>query len=347
MKRKKAFITGVTGQDGSYLADYLLSKNYEVHGLRRKNSQENTQNVDHIIESKDFTKSFFLHYGDITDTTSLVNIANKFKFDEIYHLSAQSHVHTSFHVPEYTTYVNAMGSIKILEIMKAFLPSCRFYNASTSELYGKVLETRQNEKTPFTPRSPYAISKLYSHLITINFRESYGLFACNGILFNHESPRRGKTFITRKITLAVARIKLGLDKCLYIGNLDAKRDWGYAKEYVEAMHLMLQQSKAEEFAIGTGRNFSVRYFIEKTFKISGINIVWKGKGINEVGVNKENNKTLVRVEKFFFRPSEVDTLLCDPRKAKKILNWKAKMHIDDLISKMYESDYNTLKNIYL
>jgi GDPmannose 4,6-dehydratase len=216
-------------------------------------------------------------------------------------------------------------------------------------MFGLTVENDgfQRETSIMNPVSPYGCSKVFGYNIVRHYRRAHKLHAVNGILFNHESPRRGKTFITRKITLAVARIKLGLDKCLYIGNLDAKRDWGYAKEYVEAMHLMLQQSKAEEFAIGTGRNFSVRYFIEKTFKISGINIVWKGKGINEVGVNKENNKTLVRVEKFFFRPSEVDTLLCDPRKAKKILNWKAKMHIDDLISKMYESDYNTLKNIYL
>lgn len=345
---KRALITGITGQDGSYLADLLLSKNYEVHGLRRKNSQENTLNINHLIESKKiYNKIFFLHYGDITDTSSIINIIYQNKFDEIYHLSSQSHVHTSFQVPEYTTYVNAMGSLKILEAINKFSPNCRFYNASTSELYGKVVENIQNEKTPFNPKSPYAIAKLYSHLITQNYKEAYNMFACNGILFNHESPRRGKTFVTRKITESVAKIKLGIQKLLTVGNLDSKRDWGYAKEYVEAMWLMLQQDSPEDYVIGTGKSYSVRYFIEKAFKEVEIDIVWSGKGINEVGLNKKSNKILVKVDNFFFRPTEVDFLLSDPLKAKEKLKWKYKMELDDLISLMVSSDFDYHKKYSL
>ena len=342
--KKKALITGITGQDGSYLAEFLLLKGYEVHGLRRKNSQENTQNINHLIKSeKIINKSFFLHYGDITDTTSLVNIIVKNKFDEIYHLSAQSHVHTSFQVPEYTTYVNVMGSIKILEVMKNFLPNSKFYNASTSELYGEIMEPVQNEETPFNPRSPYAISKLYAHLVTKNFREAYNLFACSGILFNHESPRRGPTFVTRKISMTAAKIRLGLAQELVIGNLDAKRDWGYAKEYVEAMYLMMQHNKPEDFVIGSGKNYTVRYFIEKAFQETGVKIEWEGKGADEVGINKETKKVIVRIDKFFYRPTEVDTLLSDPSKAKKKLNWQTKVTIDELIALMVKSDLDFCK----
>ena len=344
--KKKALITGITGQDGSYLAEYLLENDYEVHGLRRKNSQENTFNIDHLINnSKIGGKTFFLHYGDITDTSSLINIIVKKNFDEIYHLSAQSHVHTSFQVPEYTTNVNVMGSIKILETIKNFSPESKFYNASTSEMYGKVLEPVQNENTRFNPQSPYAISKLYSHLVTINYRDSYNLFACSGILFNHESPRRGETFVTRKVTKAVAKIKLGLMDSFKVGNLDAKRDWGHAKEYIEAMHLMLQQEKPGEFVIGTGKNYSVRYFIEQTFNLAGIEIEWKGQGINEKGVNKTNNKIVVEIDKFFFRPSEVDILLSDPKKAKVDLKWEAKTNIEKIIQSMYENDFNILSKL--
>jgi GDPmannose 4,6-dehydratase len=341
---KRALITGITGQDGSYLADYLLSIDYEVHGLKRVASQDNTKNIDHLIEQKKiFNKNFFLHSGDITDAISLVNILANYKFDEIYHLSAQSHVHASFQMPEYTANINAMGTIKILELLKRFLPECRFYNASTSELYGNATDSALSENSKFSPTSPYAISKLYSHLITKNFRDSYGLFCCSGILFNHESPRRGKTFVTKKITERIARIKLGLEDCLTVGNLNSKRDWGYAPEYVRAMHLMLQQNKPEEFVVGTGKNYSVRYFVEKTFELADIEIAWEGSGINEVGINKKNNKTVVKIDKYFFRPSEVNTLLSDPSKAKKKLNWEAKMCINDLISTMYESGFNSLK----
>jgi len=317
---------------------------YEVHGLRRKNSQENTFNIDHLInDEKIINKSFFLHYGDITDTSSLVNILGKFKFDEIYHLSAQSHVHTSFQIPEYTTYVNVMGTIKILECLKNFSSESKFYNAATSELYGDILEPYQNEKTQFNPQSPYAIAKLYGYLVTINYRKSYNLFACNGILFNHESPRRGKTFVTRKITESVAKIKLGMLDKLRVGNLDAKRDWGYAKEYVKAMYLMLQQNEPEEYVIGTGKNYSVRFFIENTFKLAGINLAWEGAHKKEVGINKLNNKVVVEIDEFYFRPSEVNELLSDPKKANSKLSWKADTKIEDLIEMMFINDFNILK----
>jgi GDPmannose 4,6-dehydratase len=339
--KRKAFITGITGQDGSYLVENLLDKDYEVHGIRRKVSQDNTINIDHLIEdSKIYNKSFFLHYGDITDTSSLVSVISKNKFDEIYHLSAQSHVHTSFQVPEYTANINALGTVKLLETIKIFSPESKFYNAATSELYGKILEPIQNENTKFNPQSPYAISKLYSHLMAINYRDSYNLFSCSGILFNHESPRRGKSFVTRKITESVAKIKLGLIESFKIGNLNAKRDWGYAKEYVEAMYLMLQQEIPEEFVIGTGKNYSVRFFIEKTFKLAGMPIVWEGEGVNEKGIIKENNKVVVEIDKFYFRPTEVDVLLADSKKAQQKLKWKPNFNIEQIIETMYENDFN-------
>ena len=339
--KRKAFITGITGQDGSYLVENLLEKDYEVHGLRRKVSQDNTININHLIEdSKIYNKSFFLHYGDITDTSSIVNVISKNKFDEIYHLSAQSHVHTSFQVPEYTANINALGTVKLLETIKIFSSESKFYNAATSELYGKILEPIQNENTKFNPQSPYAISKLYSHLMAINYRDSYNLFSCSGILFNHESPRRGKSFVTRKITESVAKIKLGLIESFKLGNLNVKRDWGYAKEYVEAMYLMLQQEIPEEFVIGTGKNYSVRFFIEETFKLAGMPIVWEGEGVNEKGIVKENNKVVVEIDEFYFRPTEVDVLLADSKKAQQKLNWKPKFNIEQIIETMYENDFN-------
>ena len=337
---KKALITGITGQDGSYLAELLIEKGYEVHGIRRKNSTDNTVNIDHLLSNK----KLFLHYGDITDTASLINIINKKNFSEIYHLSAQSHVHTSFLIPEYTTLVNALGSMKILEVIKKFLPSAKFYNASTSELYGKVLEPIQNEKTRFNPVSPYSISKLFCHLMTKNYREAYDLFACNGILFNHESPRRGSSFVSRKITQSACKIKLGMEKKLILGNLYSKRDWGYAKEYVHAMWLMLQNKKPVDYVIGTGKNFTIKEFVERSFKKLDINIAWKGTGINEKGINKANNKTIVEIDKFYYRPAEVNELLADPSKAKKELNWTHKTDLNKLISMMIESDYNYYKN---
>ena len=341
---KKALITGVTGQDGSYLAESLLEKGYEVHGIRRKNSTDNTVNLDNILNNKKISDNhFFLHYGDITDTTSLINILTKKKFDEIYHLSAQSHVHTSFLIPEYTTLVNALGSMKILEVLKKFSPESKFYNASTSELYGKVLEPIQNEKTPFNPVSPYSISKLFCHLMTKNYREAYGIFACSGILYNHESPRRGLSFVSRKITQSVCKIKLGLEEKLTLGNLYSKRDWGYAKEYVEAMWLMLQNKIPKDYVIGTGKNYSIKDFVEKSFNLLGINLIWQGSGLDEVGVDANTNKVLVDIDKYYYRPAEVDELLADPANAKKDLKWSHKTDFEKLVSMMIENDYNLLK----
>tara|TARA_Y100000768_G_C23975299_1_gene682717 strand:- start:390 stop:1427 length:1038 start_codon:yes stop_codon:yes gene_type:complete len=341
---KKALITGVTGQDGSYLSELLLEKGYEVHGIRRKNSTDNTINIDHILSSKKISDNrFFLHYGDITDTTSLIDILSKKKFDEVYHLSAQSHVHTSFLIPEYTTLVNALGSMKILEVLKKFSPESKFYNASTSELYGKVLEPIQNEKTPFNPISPYSISKLFCHLMTKNYKDAYGMFACSGILFNHESPRRGLSFVSRKITQSVCKIKLGLEDKLTLGNLYSKRDWGFAKEYVEAMWLMLQNPEPNDYVIGTGKNFSIKSFVEKAFEKMDVSIIWEGSGINEVGINKKNNKIVVDIDKYYYRPAEVDELLADPSKAKKDLNWSHKTNLDTLVSMMVENDFNIFK----
>ena len=341
---KKALITGITGQDGSYLAELLLQKGYEVHGIRRKISTDNTINIDHLLNSKKLTDDrLFLHYGDITDAISLINIISKKNFDEVFHLSAQSHVHTSFLIPEYTTTVNALGSVKILEVLKKFSPESKFYNASTSELYGKVVEPIQNEDTLFNPVSPYAISKLFSHLITKNYRDAYGMFTCNGILFNHESPRRGLSFVTRKITQAVSKIKLGLEEKLTLGNLYSKRDWGYAKEYVEAMWMMLQNKEPIDYVIGTGKNYSIKKFVEKSFKKLDIDLTWEGSGIKEVGINKENNKIIVDIDKFYYRPAEVDVLLADASKAKKDFNWSHQAELDDLVSMMIENDYNLIK----
>ncbi len=344
---KKALITGITGQDGSYLAELLLEKGYEVHGLIRRSSSINTWRIDHLFNNKEIhDKKLFLHYGDLTDSTSLFNIIKTIMPDEIYNLAAQSHVRVSFEIPEITAQIDALGTLKLLEIVKSLsdVKKIKLYQASTSELYGKVQEIPQSETTPFYPRSPYGVAKLYGFWIIKNYREAYNLFACNGILFNHESERRGFNFVTRKITLGLANIKLGKQEYLAVGNLDAKRDWGHAKEYVEAMWLMLQQEKPEDFVIATGETHSVKEFIEASCKELGIKIKWEGKGINEVGINEENGKTIVRVDEKYFRPTEVELLIGNPEKAKKILGWEAKTKFEDLVKVMIRSDYEILKN---
>ena len=338
--KKKALITGITGQDGSYLAEFLLGKNYVVHGIKRKSSSLNTSRIDHIYEEPhEKRKNFFLHYGDMTDSSSLNNIINLCLPDEIYNLAAQSHVGVSFEQPEYTANVDALGTLRILEIIKNLRKKKRikFYQAGTSELFGKVQDIPQTEKTKFYPRSPYAASKLFSHWITINYREAYDIFACNGILFNHESPRRGETFVTKKITQGLVKIKLGLQKKLYLGNLEAKRDWGHAKDYVEAQWLIMQQKKPDDFVIATGRNYSVKYFVEKVCDFLDIKIKWRGKGINTKGYDK-NGKLIIVCDKKYFRPTEVDTLLGNPIKAKKILKWKPQNNLKSLISEMVNED---------
>jgi GDPmannose 4,6-dehydratase len=316
--KKKALITGITGQDGSYLAELLLEKNYEVHGVKRRSSLFNTDRIDHIYRDPHSSDcNLFLHYGDMTDSSSLIRIIQNVQPDEVYNLAAQSHVAVSFEEPEYTADSDGIGALRILEAIRilGMEKTCKFYQASTSELYGDVRETPQNEETPFYPRSPYAVAKIYSYWITVNYRESYGIYACNGILFNHESPRRGETFVTRKITRALARIKLGLQECLYLGNLDALRDWGHAKDYVRMQWMMLQQDKPDDFVIATGIQHSVRDFVDIAAKEIGIEIIWKGTGIDEKGYF--NNKCIVQVDSRYFRPAEVETLLGDATKAKK------------------------------
>ena len=346
--RKIAFITGITGQDGSYLAEFLLNKGYTVHGMCRRSSSFNRERLTTFYNYHDQKGKLILHYGDMTDSSSILKILKIVKPDEIYHLAAQSHVKISFEIPEYTANADALGTLRILEGIKNLdmINQVRFYNASTSELYGLVQEVPQTEKTPFYPRSPYGIAKLYSHWITINFREAYGMFACNGILFNHESERRGENFVSKKITQQVAKIKLGLDDTLELGNLDAKRDWGYAKEYAEAMWLMLQQKEPEDFIIATGENHTVREFVEKAFQRVSINIVWKGNGVNEKGIDKKTGKVIVRVNPRYFRPAEVDELLGDPSYAKKKLGWKSKTGFDELVNIMVDYDLKRLsKNL--
>ncbi|HJZ24309.1 MAG TPA: GDP-mannose 4,6-dehydratase [Candidatus Babeliales bacterium] len=337
---KRALIFGVTGQDGSYLAELLLEKGYEVHGVKRRSSTFNTQNIDHLYRDTHYKTNFFLHYGDVTDTANLTSLIFKIQPDEIYNLAAQSHVKVSFELPEYTGKVDALGTLGILEAIRSLglTSKTKFYQASTSELFGKVQETPQKETTPFYPRSPYGVAKLYGYWIVVNYREAYNIFACNGILFNHESPRRGETFVTRKITQAVARIKYGLDNCLYIGNLDSKRDWGYAKDYVEAMWLMLQQEKPDDFVVATGQTHSVRKFIELSFAEIGIDIAWRGSGVNEVGYDKKTGRELIFVDPKYFRPTEVDLLLGDPSKAKRVLGWSPKTTFEELVSMMVASD---------
>jgi len=338
---KRALITGITGQDGAYLAEFLLGKGYEVHGIKRRASSFNTARVDHLYKDpheKDVR--FFMHYGDLTDATNLIRIIQEIQPEEIYNLAAQSHVMVSFETPEYTANADALGALRILEAIRILKleKKTRFYQASTSELFGKVREVPQNENTPFYPRSPYGVAKLYSYWITINYREAYGIYACNGILFNHESPIRGETFVTRKITRAMARIKLGLQECLYIGNLDAMRDWGHAADYVEMQWLMLQQQEPDDFVIATGKQHSVKEVIETAGKQLGISIHWEGKGVEEKGINEENNKTIVAVDPGYFRPTEVDNLLGDASKAKEKLGWEPRISFQQLISEMVAED---------
>lgn len=338
---KKALITGVTGQDGAYLAEFLLNKGYEVHGIKRRASQFNTDRIDHLYQDRhEQDVNFFLHYGDLTDSTNLIRIIQQVQPDEIYNLAAQSHVQVSFETPEYTANSDALGTLRILEAIRilGLNEKTRFYQASTSELFGKVQETPQKETTPFYPRSPYAAAKIYGYWITVNYREAYGMYACNGILFNHESPLRGETFVTRKITRAAARIKLGLQKKLYLGNLSAKRDWGFAKDYVEAMWLMLQQEKPDDFVIATGETHEVRKFVGMAFKEIGIDIEWQGQGIEERGIDKATGDILVEVDPRYFRPTEVELLLGDATKAYEKLGWKPKTSLTELCSMMVKAD---------
>ena len=336
---KKALITGITGQDGSYLAEFLINKNYEVHGIKRRTSLINTNRIDHLYQDPhEISKKLILHHGDMTDSTSLIRIIQEVQPDEIYNLAAQSHVAVSFEEPEYTANSDALGTLRILEAIRILKleNKSKFYQASTSELYGSVRETPQTEKTPFYPRSPYGVAKLYAHWITVNYREAYKIYACNGILFNHESPVRGETFVTRKITMALVKIKLNLQKKLYVGNLDAKRDWGHAKDFVEAQWLMLQQKKPEDFVIATGKQYSVRDFINEAAKNLDIKIEWRGSGVEEVG--SFNDKDVVIVDKRYFRPTEVETLLGNATKAKEKLNWFPKISFEELVKEMVEED---------
>lgn len=337
---KKALITGVTGQDGAYLAELLLSKGYEVHGIKRRSSMFNTDRIDHLYQDPHVDNAKFkLHYGDLTDSTNLIRIIQQVQPDEIYNLAAMSHVAVSFDTPEYTANADGIGTLRILEAIRilGLEKKTRFYQASTSELYGLVQETPQKETTPFYPRSPYAVAKLYAYWITVNYREAYDIYACNGILFNHESPMRGETFVTRKITRALARIKLNLQDCLYLGNMDSLRDWGHAKDYVEMQWLMLQQDKPEDFVIATGVQYSVRDFVNAAAKELGIHITWKGQGVEETGVD-QNGKVIVKVDSRYFRPTEVETLLGDPTKAHQKLGWKPKITFQELVSEMVLED---------
>lgn len=343
---KKALITGVTGQDGAYLAEMLLNKGYEVHGIKRRTSLFNTDRIDHLYRDQhEEDVRFFLHYGDMTDSTNLIRIIQQVQPDEIYNLAAQSHVQVSFDTPEYTANADGLGTLRLLEAIRilGLEKKTRFYQASTSELYGLVQETPQKETTPFYPRSPYAAAKLYGYWITVNYREAYGMYACNGILFNHESPLRGETFVTRKITRAVARIKVGLQKKLYLGNLSAKRDWGFARDYVEAMWLLLQQDHAEDYVIATGETHEVREFVELAFREVGIEIEWQGSGVDEKGVDKATGDVLVEVDPRYFRPTEVELLLGDAAKAMRKLGWKPKTTLKALCSMMVQEDLKAAK----
>lgn len=343
---KTALITGITGQDGAYLAELLLKKGYTVHGIKRRSSLFNTDRIDHLYkDAHELGIKFFLHYGDLTDSTNLIRIVQETQPDEIYNLAAQSHVKVSFETPEYTANADAIGTLRLLEAIRILKTekTTKFYQASTSELYGEVLEIPQKETTPFNPRSPYGAAKAYAFYITKNYRESYNMFACNGILFNHESPIRGETFVTRKITRAVAKIALGLEKKLYLGNIDAERDWGHAKDYVEGMYLMLQQKKADDYVLATGKKISVRKFVELAFAETGVKIEWKGKGIKEKGINTSNGKTVVEIDPTYFRPAEVDLLVGDASKARKILGWKPKHSVNDLVKEMVDNDIKLFK----
>ncbi len=339
--RKRALITGITGQDGAYLAEFLLAKGYEVHGIKRRTSLFNTDRIDHLYQDPHVQdRRFILHYGDMTDTSSLIRVIQEVQPDEIYNLAAQSHVAVSFEEPEYTADSDALGALRLLEAIRilGLEKKTRFYQASTSELYGKVREIPQTESTPFYPRSPYAVAKLYAYWITVNYREAYGLYACNGILFNHESPIRGETFVTRKVTRALARIKLGLQDCLYLGNLDAKRDWGHARDYVEMQWLMLQQEQPEDFVIASGIQYSVRDFVNAAARELGIEIRWEGRGVDEKGYDKHSGRCIVAVDPRYFRPAEVDTLLGDPTKARQKLGWEPRTSFEDLVAEMVRED---------
>ena len=341
---KKALITGVTGQDGSYLAELLLEKEYEVHGIVRRSSSFNTGRIDHIINNEKYKNQFFFHHGDVTDASNLNRLLEKIEPNKIYNLAAQSHVKVSFEIPDYTAQVDALGTLRFLDAIRKIDIKTKFYQASTSELYGRVQEIPQTEKTAFYPRSPYGVAKLYAYWIIINYREAYNIFACNGILFNHESPRRGETFVTRKITLAACRIKEGLQNKLYLGNLNAKRDWGYAPEYCEGMWLMLQQKEPKDYVLATGENHTIRKFIELTFKELDIEINWEGTGQEEKGIDTKTGKTIIEVDKKYYRPTEVDLLLGDATKAGKELGWKPKIKLNDLIKIMVRSDLKKIRN---
>ena len=343
--KKIALITGITGQDGSYLAELLISKGYIVHGVKRRSSSFNTSRIDHIYQDPhEKNKNFLLHYGDITDAISVSTLVKKIKPNEIYNLAAQSHVSVSFEVPEYTANADAIGALRILEAIKfhGFEKITKFYQAGTSEMFGKVQEIPQNENTPFYPRSPYGVAKVYAHWITVNYREAYKIFACNGILFNHESPRRGETFVTRKIVIALCKIKLGLQKKLFLGNLDTKRDWGHAKDYVEAMWKILQTKTPSDYVIATGKQYSVKEFVNLTLNELKIKYYWKGKGIRSKCFDKKG-RCIIECDKEYFRPLEVDTLLGNSRKALKELKWKPKIHIKQLIKEMVESEISSIK----
>jgi len=343
---KKALITGITGQDGSYLAELLLEKGYEVHGIIRRASTFNTHRIDHLYKDRhNKDVRMFLHYGDMTDSSNLNRLLEKIEPDEIYNLAAQSHVKVSFEVPEYTAEVDAIGTLRFLDAIKDTGLKTRFYQASTSELYGLVQQVPQTEKTPFYPRSPYGVAKLYAYWITVNYREAYNIFACNGILFNHESPRRGETFVTRKITMAASKIKAGLQERLYLGNLDARRDWGYAPEYVEGMWRMLQHSVPEDFVLATGKTHTVREFTALAFKELGFELEWQGKGVDEKGIDKSTGRVLVEIDPDYFRPTEVDLLVGDASKAKKILGWEPKVGFEELVRIMVKADWEWVKGI--
>jgi GDPmannose 4,6-dehydratase len=344
-KKKVALITGITGQDGSYLAELLLDKGYEVHGIKRRSSSFNTERVDHLYTDPHFEGlPFYLHYGDLSDSTNLIRIIQENQPDEIYNLAAQSHVQVSFEAPEYTADIDAMGTLRMLEAIRilGMEKKTKFYQASTSELYGKVQEVPQNEETPFYPRSPYGAAKLYAYWITVNYREAYDMYAVNGILFNHESPRRGETFVTRKITRAAVRIASGTQEKLFLGNLDARRDWGHAKDYVKGMWLMMQQETPEDLVLATGKTTTVREFCEMAFRHAGIELAWQAEGREEVGVNRENGQVLVEVDPTYFRPTEVDMLIGDPSRAKQKLGWEFEYDVNALVKDMIDSDFKKL-----
>lgn len=344
--KKTALITGITGQDGSYLAELLLDKGYEVHGIKRRSSSFNTERVDHLYTDPHFNGlPFYMHYGDMTDATNLIRLIQEIKPDEIYNLAAQSHVQVSFDSPEYTADVDGLGTMRMLEAIRllGMEKKTKFYQASTSELYGKVQEVPQNEETPFYPRSPYGVAKLYAYWITVNYREAYGIYAVNGVLFNHESPRRGETFVTRKITRAAVRIAAGLQKKLFLGNLDAKRDWGHAKDFVKGMWLMMRQETPEDFVLATGETTTVRDFATMAFREAGIDIEWQGSGKEERGIDRSNRKVVVEVDPTYFRPTEVDLLIGDPSKAMKKLGWTHEHDVESLVKDMVQSDRDILR----